>query len=93
MQPPSRQGREQDSLDEYDASLRDSWIAKELKLVQNAEPLTAKFSGDLFGSALANVDMWLRYLKLPAFPVMKHHTDASATKRADLFQADRLPQA
>jgi electron-transferring-flavoprotein dehydrogenase len=85
-------GREQDSLDEYDASVRDSWIAKELKLVQNAEPLTAKFSGDLFGSALADVDMWLRYLKLPAFPVMKHHTDASATKRADLFKPIVYPK-
>jgi electron-transferring-flavoprotein dehydrogenase len=85
-------GREQDSLDEYDASVRDSWIAKELKLVQNAEPLTAKFSGDLFGSALADVDMWLRYLKLPAFPVMKHHSDASATKRADLFKPIAYPK-
>jgi len=85
-------GREQDSLDEYDASVRDSWIAKELKLVQNAEPLTAKFSGDLFGSALADVDMWLRYLKLPAFPVMKHHTDSSATKRADLFKPIAYPK-
>lgn len=85
-------GREQDSVDEYDATLRDSWIAKELKLVQNAEPLTAKFSGDLFGSALADIDMWLRYLKLPGFPVMKHHTDASATKRADLYKPIVYPK-
>jgi electron-transferring-flavoprotein dehydrogenase len=85
-------GREQDSLDEYDAAVRDSWIAKELKQVQNAEPLTAKFHGDLFGSALADIDMWLRYLKLPAFPVMKHHTDASALKRADLFRPIAYPK-
>jgi electron-transferring-flavoprotein dehydrogenase len=85
-------GREQDSLDEYDTAVRESWIAKELKQVQNAEPLTAKFSGDLFGSALADIDMWLRYLKLPAFPVMKHHTDASALKRADLFKPIAYPK-
>ena len=85
-------GREADSLDEYDGAVRDSWIAKELKLVQNAEPLTAKFSGDLLGSALADIDMWLRYLKLPAFPVMKHHTDASALKRADLYQPIAYPK-
>ena len=85
-------GREQDSLAEYDAAVRDSWIAHELKLVQNAEPLTAKFNGDLFGSALADVDMWLRYLKLPIFPVMKHHTDASATQRADLFKPIQYPK-
>ena len=85
-------GREQDSLDEYDADLRESWIAKELKQVQNAEPLTAKFHGDLFGSALADIDMWLRYLKLPAFPVMKHHRDSDALKRADLFQPIAYPK-
>ncbi len=85
-------GRGQDELAEYDAAVRSSWIAKELKMVQNAEPLTAKFNGDLFGSALADVDMWLRYLKLPAFPVMKHHTDASTTVRADLYQPIKYPK-
>ena len=73
-------------------NLLDSAISSTPKLVQNAEPLTAKFSGDLFGSALADVDMWLRYLKLPAFPVMKHHTDSSATKRADLFKPIAYPK-
>jgi electron-transferring-flavoprotein dehydrogenase len=85
-------GREGDALMEYDAAVRDSWIADELKMVQNAEPLTAKFSGDLFGSALANFDMWLRYLKMPLFKPMKHHTDASATKRADLFRPIDYPK-
>ena len=85
-------GREGDALMEYDAAVRESWIADELKLVQNAEPLTAKFSGDLFGSALANFDMWLRYLKMPLFKPMKHHTDASATKRADLFRPIDYPK-
>ena len=85
-------GREQDSLDEYDAAVRDSWIAKDLKLAQNAEPLAAKFNGDLFGSALAAGDMWLRYLKAPIFPVMGHHTDASSTLRADLFTPINYPK-
>ena len=85
-------GREADELAEYDAAVRESWIAKELKLVQNAQPLTAKFGGDLFGSALADADMWLRYLKLPIFPVTKHHTDASETQRADLYQPIAYPK-
>jgi len=85
-------GREQDSLDEYDAALRESWIAKELKLVQNAEPLLAKFNGDIFGAALANVDMWLRTLKMPIFPAMKHHSDASALQRADLYRPVQYPK-
>src|SRR3546814_6362473 len=37
-------GREQDTLQEYDDAVRSSWIAKELKLVQNAEPMVAKRS-------------------------------------------------
>ncbi|MDE2405873.1 MAG: electron transfer flavoprotein-ubiquinone oxidoreductase, partial [Sphingomonadales bacterium] len=85
-------GRAQDALDEYDAEVRESWIAKELKLVQNAEPLLAKFNGDIFGAALANIDMWLRTLKLPIFPAMKHHTDASATGRADLYRPIAYPK-
>jgi len=85
-------GREQDSLEEYDSAVRESWIATELKLVQNAEPLTAKFHGDLLGSGLADIDMWLRYLKLPAFPVMKHHTDASALKPAHVFRPITYPK-
>ncbi|MEY2943359.1 MAG: hypothetical protein RLY97_1373 [Pseudomonadota bacterium] len=85
-------GREGDELSEYDAAVRSSWIADELKLVQNAEPLTAKFSGDLFGSALAAGDMWLRYLKMPIVPVMAHHSDASATVRADLFKPIVYPK-
>ena len=84
--------REHDALGEFDDAVRGSWIAQELKLVQNAEPLLAKFNGDLFGAALANVDMWLRYLKMPIFPAMKHHTDASETQRADLFQPIQYPK-
>lgn len=84
--------RENDDLVEYDAAVRSSWIADELKLVQNAEPLTAKFSGDLFGSALADIDMWMRYLKIGLPITMKHHTDASRTMRADLFKPINYPK-
>jgi len=78
-------GREQDSLDEYESAVRSSWIAKELELVQNSEPILAKFNGDLFGTVLAGIEMWTRYLKLPLIKPMKHHTDASALCRADLY--------
>lgn len=84
-------GRELDELGEYDAAVRDSWIAKELKLVQNSEPLVAKFGGD-FGTALAGVDMWMRTLKLGLPFSMKHHTDASSIERADLYQPIKYPK-
>ncbi|MBC2667513.1 NAD(P)/FAD-dependent oxidoreductase, partial [Novosphingobium flavum] len=72
-------GRAQDALDEYDAAVRASWIAKELKLVQNAEPLVAKFGGAI-GTVLAGADMWCRTLF--GFGIarpLQHHSDASAT--------------
>ncbi len=84
-------GRELDELSEYDAAVRDSWIAKELKVVQNSEPLVAKFGGDL-GTALAGADMWMRTLKLGLPFSMKHHTDASSIGRADLYQPIKYPK-
>ena len=85
-------GRQQDSLSEYDAAVRSSWIATELKMVQNAEPLAAKFSGDLFGSALANADMWMRQFGIGLPIAMKHHRDSEATGRADLFRPIQYPK-
>lgn len=84
-------GREHDAMAEYDAAVRDSWIAKELKLVQNAEPMVAKFGGDI-GTVFAGLDMWLRYLKLPIIPAMGHHRDCEATERADLYRPIAYPK-
>ncbi|MEY4237734.1 MAG: hypothetical protein RL339_335 [Pseudomonadota bacterium] len=84
-------GREHDAMVEYDAAVRESWIAKELKLVQNAEPMVAKFGGDI-GTVFAGLDMWLRYLKLPILPVMGHHRDCEGTTRADLFKPIAYPK-
>jgi len=85
-------GREADSLGEYDAAVRDSWIAKELKLVQNAEPMVAKWGGDL-GTILAGADMWLRTLfGFGLWKPMKHHRDCEAIQRADLYQPIAYPK-
>ncbi|MCK9542317.1 MAG: electron transfer flavoprotein-ubiquinone oxidoreductase [Novosphingobium sp.] len=84
--------RGHDSLDEYDAAVRESWIAKELQLVQNAQPMVAKFGGDL-GTVLAGTDMWFRTLF--GFGIarpMAHHTDAESIRRADLFQPIEYPK-
>jgi len=85
-------GRGSDSLAEYDAAVRDSWIAKELKLVQNAEPMVAKFGGGL-GTILAGADMWLRTLVgFGLWKPMKHHRDCEDTQRADLYQPIQYPK-
>ena len=86
------EGRENADLVEYDAWVRSSWIAKELKQVQNAEPLAAKFNGDLFGSALANADMWMRNFGIGLPIAMKHHRDSEATGRADMYRPIDYPK-
>ena len=85
-------GREKDELGEYDSAVRESWIATELKKVQNAEPLVAKWGGT-WGTLFAGADMWLRTLfGFGIAKPMKHHTDASGTQRADLFKPIVYPK-
>jgi electron-transferring-flavoprotein dehydrogenase len=84
-------GHEKTELSEYDSALRSSWIASELQTVRNAQPLVARFGGGL-GTVLAGADMWLRTLKLRLPFTMKHHTDAEATRRADLYKPISYPK-
>ena len=84
-------GREKDTLDSYDTNLRDSWIATELKKVQNAQPLVAKF-GEGVGTALAGIDMWMRTLKIGLPISLGHHRDCETLQRADLFQPVVYPK-
>jgi electron-transferring-flavoprotein dehydrogenase len=84
-------GQQGTQLDDYEDNLRESWIAQELKLVQNAQGLVAKFGGTL-GTVLAGADMWARYLKVNPFGAMAHYTDAEATGRADLYKPIAYPK-
>ncbi|MEY4502234.1 MAG: hypothetical protein RIS52_2124 [Pseudomonadota bacterium] len=84
-------GREHDEVADYQETLNDSWIAKELKLVQNVQPVIAKFGGD-YGTALGAIDMWMRTLKIGLPITMKHHTDASALQRKDLYKPIAYPK-
>ncbi|MXP42420.1 FAD-binding protein [Altererythrobacter soli] len=84
-------GQEKTELNQYDSAVRSSWIADELQLVKNAQPLVAKFGGAI-GTVLAGADMWLRTLRLRLPFTMKHHTDAEATRRADLYRPIAYPK-
>ncbi|TZG29128.1 electron transfer flavoprotein-ubiquinone oxidoreductase [Sphingomonas montanisoli] len=76
-------GREGDEITAYPEALEASWVAKELKLVRNVEPMVAKF-GALAGTILGGADMWMRYLGLGLPFTMKHHKDNEDMWRADI---------
>ncbi len=84
-------GAEHTELVDYDANLRESWIARELKQVKNAQPAVAKFGGEI-GTIVAGVDMWMRQLKIGLPITMKHEPDYALTTRADLFQPIQYPK-
>ncbi len=84
-------GRSGDLLADYQPALNQSWIAKELKLAQNAQPAIAKFGADI-GTLLAGTDMWMRTLKIGLPISMKHHRDHMRTGRADLYPKIDYPK-
>src|SRR3546814_15159053 len=83
--------RSSDVLDDYEANLRSSWIATELQLVKNAEPLLSKF-GNSIGTVLAGIDMWMRTLKIGLPFTMKHKPDAAKLWRKDVSRKIDYPK-
>ena len=84
-------GRAGDELTDYQPAVNESWIAKELKLVQNAEPAVAKFGGTA-GTIIGGIDMWMRTLKIGLPIAMKHHADHTTLGRKDLYQPIKYPK-
>jgi electron-transferring-flavoprotein dehydrogenase len=83
-----------DELVEYEAALRSSWIAKDLKRVRNAKPLLSRF-GTLLGVAISGVDMWCTTL-LGGFSflgTLKHgKTDAASLGLAKDYEPISYPK-
>ena len=88
--------RKSDQLDAYPEALNNSWVAKELKLVRNAEPAVARF-GDMLGTLFAGADMWMRHLKIGLPFTLRHkHRDnemlvpASKAKKIEYPKPDNV---
>jgi electron-transferring-flavoprotein dehydrogenase len=83
--------RSNDALDAYGSALHSSWVADELKMVRNVEPMVAKFGGTA-GTLLAGADMWMRTLKIGLPFTMKHHKDNETLWRKDLIKPIAYPK-
>jgi electron-transferring-flavoprotein dehydrogenase len=80
-----------DTLADYEPAVRNSWIAKELKMVRNVEPLVARYGGAA-GTLLAGADMWMRQLRIGLPFTMKHHADNEGLWRKDLVRPIDYPK-
>jgi electron-transferring-flavoprotein dehydrogenase len=80
-----------DTLSAYQEALHASWVADELKMVRNVEPMVAKFGGAA-GTLLAGLDMWMRYLKIGLPFTMRHHPDNESLYRKDLVRPIDYPK-
>jgi electron-transferring-flavoprotein dehydrogenase len=83
--------RTSDELSEYQENLNASWIAEELKKVQNVEPCVDKFGGTI-GTVLGGIDMWMRQLGIGLPITMKHDPDYKHMGRADLYPKIDYPK-
>jgi len=84
-------GRGSDTLDAYQPAVNASWIAKELKMVRNAEPAVAKL-GPFLGTLWSGVDMWMRQLGIGLPYTFRHHRDNEGLWRKDMVRPIDYPK-
>ncbi|MGN6288381.1 MAG: electron transfer flavoprotein-ubiquinone oxidoreductase [Sphingopyxis terrae] len=84
-------GRSGDTLTAYQDAYDDSWVKKELSVVRNVLPLVEKF-GDLAGTILSGMTMWLESFGIRMPFTMKHHPDNTTLYRADMMPKPEYPK-
>jgi len=84
-------GRAGDTLDAYQAAYDESWVKKELGVVRNVLPLVEKY-GDLAGTILSGITMWLESFGIRMPFTMKHHPDNTTLYRADMIPKPDYPK-
>jgi electron-transferring-flavoprotein dehydrogenase len=76
-----RDGRNNDEVAEFDATVRESEIGSDLKRVRNVKPMWSKY-GLYGGVMLGGLDMWTNTLGFSLFGTMSHGKPDSATLKA-----------
>ncbi len=66
--------RSGDVLEAYETAYGTSWVEAELRKVRNTEPLVARF-GDVVGTGLAGLTMWLEHLGIRMPFTLGHKPD------------------
>ncbi len=85
-------GRAGDTLDAYDAELREGPIGKDLRRVRNVKPLWSS-KGLLASLTIGGFDMWTNMIGLSVLGTLKHgKNDAEATGRAADFKPIDYPK-
>ncbi len=85
-------GRAGDTLEAYQAAYDESWVKKELGIVRNVLPLVEKY-GDMAGTILSGITMWLENFGIRMPFTMKHHPDNTTLYRADMMPKPDYPKA
>ena len=84
-------GREGDVLSAYPEAFRSSWLHKELSTVRNVAPLIKKY-GDLMGSGLSGVNMWLEHFGVKMPYTSKLKPDSRTLWRKDMVAKKNYPK-
>ena len=84
--------RSGDLLDTYPAALHDSWVARELKKVRNAQPAVAHWGGTA-GTLYAGLDLWLNQLGIGVPWTLKLRPDHASLHQKDRARAIDYPKA
>ena len=83
--------RQHDELAAYPKAFEASWLYKELSIVRNVVPLVKRF-GEVLGTMLSGIVMWLEYFGLKMPFTMKHHPDHESLWRKDQARKIEYPK-
>jgi electron-transferring-flavoprotein dehydrogenase len=78
-------------LDAYPEALHKSWVAKELKMVRNAQPAVSHWGG-LLGTVYSGLDLWLGQLGIPVPWTLKLKADHTTLKPKDSVRPIDYPK-
>jgi electron-transferring-flavoprotein dehydrogenase len=84
--------RSGDVLEAYPTALKNSWVAKELKTVRNAQPAVAHW-GAFAGTLYAGLDLWLNFLRIGVPWTLKLRPDHTTLRRKQNVAPIAYPKA